>query len=485
MNKHKIDMKFRILFFFLTSVSFISLKAEVKLARIFSDNMVLQQGKEVKIWGSASKNEQVLVTFGKQTIQTTADKTGQWSITLAPMKASSTPNQLIVEGKNTVTLKNILVGEVWICCGQSNMDYPLDTRLSRYYVTDEDYAVAQKELSSERNPLIRVMYVERKLQPELPTKGWAESNDTILKYVSAVGYFFAKELTEKLKIPVGIISNGWGGTQIENWTPVWAYQQSPVYKQKASVPGFKIDTEAPGAMFESLMKPLIPFSVRGLLWYQGESNCMVHDSLRYTYKFQMLVESYRQLWNDAKMPFYFVQLAPFYYSKLRNNPYNQDEYLLPYTWEAQLKCLKIPETGMVVTTDLVKDMNNIHPGYKWEVGKRLSKLALAKSYGKKIAYSGPIYKSMKVKSSSIELSFYHTGKKLISNNDQALTWFEIAGDDKKFYPATVMIKGKKLIVSAVEVSNPVAVRFAWKESAQPNFYNSDLLPASPFRTDNW
>lgn len=478
-------MKTRILLYILISINFISLNAQVKLARVFSDNMVLQRGKEVEIWGTASKNEQVLVTFGKQIIQTTADKTGKWSIALAPMKASSTPNQLIVEGKNTIILKNILVGEVWICCGQSNMDYPLDTKLSRYSITDEDYAVAQKELAAPKNPLIRVMYVEPKLQSELPTKGWAESNDTILKRVSAVGYFFAKELAQKLNVPVGIISNGWGGTQIENWTPVWAYQQSPVYKQRAAVPGFKIDTEAPGNMFESLMKPLIPFTVGGLLWYQGESNCLAHDSLRYTYKFQMMVESYRKLWKNDEMPFYFVQLAPFYYSKLKNNPYNQDEYLLPYTWEAQLKCLSIPKTGMIVTTDLVKDMNNIHPGFKWEVGKRLSNMVLAKSYGKKVVYSGPLYKAMKIKSNAIELTFNHTGKKLISIDKQPLTWFEIAGTDKKFYPANVIIKNKKLIVSAENVINPVAVRFAWKESAQSNFYNSDKLPASPFRTDNW
>jgi sialate O-acetylesterase len=461
------------------------LSASVTLPNVFSDNMVLQQGKPVSIWGNASKNELITVTFGKQTIKTVANDEGIWAIKLKPMKANSIPEQLVIKGTNTITLNNVLVGEVWICCGQSNMDYPLDVKLENYIVSDTDYSILKREINSKRNPLIRYLYVEKKFNADISTKGWAESNDTVVKYIATTGYFFAKELAEKLKIPIGIISNAWRGTQIENWTPVWAYEQSPVYNEIAKNPDFIIDTEHPGKMFESMMKPLIPYTIKGFLWYQGESNCMAHDSLKYTYKFQLFTDAYRKLWNENKMPFYYVQLAPFYYSKLKNNPYNQDSFLLPYTWEAQLKCLKIPYTGMVVTTDLVRNPDNIHPGNKWEVGKRLSYWALAKDYGKKIPYSGPIYDTMKIKPGKIELKFKYTGKSLISIDNKELTWFTIAGEDRNFYPAKAVIYKNKLIVSSDKVKNPVAVRFAWNESAQPNFFNSDKLPASPFRTDNW
>lgn len=198
----------------------------------------------------------------------------------------------------------------------------------------------------------------------------------------------------------------------------------------------------------------------------------------------MFTDAYRKLWDDNKMAFYYVQLAPFYYSKLKNNPFNQDEYLLPYTWEAQLKCLKIPYTGMVVTTD-IGDLNDIHPGNKWDVGKRLSYWALAKDYGKKITYSGPIYDKLKIKKEKIELSFKYTEDELISIDNKELTYFTIAGADRKFHSAKAYINKNKVIVSSDKVKNPVAVRFAWIESAQPNLFNSDKLPASPFRTDNW
>ncbi len=459
--------------------------AQVTLPRVFSDNMVLQQGKPVNVWGTASANESVTVIFGDQTVKTIADINGKWHIKLKALKATDISRQMIVKGKNTIIFNNVVVGEVWICCGQSNMDYPLDVKLTNYTVSETDYAIYKQELNTPKNPLIRFMYVEKKLGNEIATKGWLESSDTTLKYIAASGYFFAKELAEKINIPIGIISNAWRGTQIENWTPVWAYQQSAVYKDVAKNPNFIIDTEHPGDRFESMMKPIIPYSIKGFLWYQGESNCMAHDSLKYTYKFKMLTNAYRKLWNDKKIPFYYVQLAPYYYSKLKNNPFNQDSFLLPYTWEAQLKCLQIPYTGMVVTTDLVNDLNNIHPGNKWDIGRRLSYWALAKDYGKKIPFSGPIYQKMYIKSDKIEISFKYTGDSLISIDNKELTWFTIAGNDRIFYPAKAIIKKNKVIVYSEKVLKPVAVRFAWNESAQPNFFNSFKLPASPFRTDNW
>lgn len=469
----------------LSFLSFFQVLAEVTLPKVITSNMVLQRGKPVAIWGTASANEKVTLQFAGQTKTTITDATGKWQVKLSPMKASAAPQKMIIAGTNTITLENVLVGEVWLCSGQSNMEYPLDRKLKRYAPSKKGNDMAEQELKSERNPLIRVLYVERKLQAELPTKGWAESSDTIVRYVSAAGYFFAKELAEKLNVPIGIISSSWGGTRVEQWTPPTSYQQSPLFKDSvAGKTNFKIDGMVPGKMFEGMIRPIIPYTIKGLLWYQGESNLMIHDTATFAAKTKLMLDTWRGLWNDEKLPFYFVQIAPFNYTK-RKDKLQHGADLLPYYWEAQANCLEFPNTGMVVTTDLVDDLSNIHPDYKWEVGRRLSLWALAKEYGKKVVYSGPLYKSMKVKRNNIILAFTQTGNGLISSDGKPLNWFSIAGADKKFYPAEAVIKNNKLIVSSKEVTNPVAVRFAWDESAMPNFINKEKLPASPFRTDNW
>ncbi len=446
--------------------------------------MVLQRGKPVAIWGKATANEKVSVSFANQTKMTVTDTAGNWQVKLDALKASAVPRKMIIEGSNRIELENVVVGEVWLCSGQSNMEYPLDRRLKKYAASKRGEDLAEQELKSERNPLIRVLYVEKKLQAELPTKGWAESKDTIVRYVSAAGYFFAKVLARELKVPVGIISTSWGGTRVEQWTPPTAYEQSPLFKDTiAGKPNFKIDGMVPGKMFEGMLLPIIPYTIKGFLWYQGESNLMVHDTTSFVAKTRLLLDTRRGLWNDKALPFYYVQIAPHNYSKRLKDRFPHGTDLLPYYWEAQAKCLDFPNSGMVVTTDLVDDLSNIHPGYKWEVGRRLSLWALAKDYGKKLVYSGPLYSSMKVNGNSIELSFTQTGSGLISADGQALSWFTIAGADHHFVPAQAVIKGNKVIVSSTVVLHPVAVRFAWDESAMPNLCNKEKLPASPFRTD--
>jgi sialate O-acetylesterase len=365
------------------------------------------------------------------------------------------------------------------------MEYPLDRRLKKYAASKRGEDLAEKELKSTKNPLIRYLYVERKLIPTLPTDGWKDTNDTTLRYVSAAGYFFAKELADKLKVPVGIISTSWGGTRVEQWTPPTSYQNSPLFKDSiAGKADFKIDGIIPGKMFESMVRPIIPYSIKGFIWYQGESNLMIHDTATFVAKTKLMLDTWKRLWKDESLRFYYTQIAPYYYSK-RKDKLAHGTDLLPYYWEAQTKCLEFPNSGMVVTTDLVDNLSNIHPGYKWEVGRRLSLWALAKDYGKKVVYSGPLYKSMKVKKNTIELEFTQTGSGLTTADGQPLNWFTIAGADRKFVPAQAVIKGKKVIVSSEAVASPVAVRFAWDETAMPNFCNNEKLPASPFRTDNW
>lgn len=447
--------------------------------------MVLQREKPVAIWGTADAGEEITVTFAGQTKTAISDTAGNWQVKLDPLAASALPRKMIIAGSNTIELENILVGEVWLCSGQSNMEYPLDRRLKKYAASQRGEDLAEKELSGEKNPLIRFLYVERKMMPVLATDGWKDTNDTTLRYVTAAGYFFAKELTENLKVPVGIISTSWGGTRVEQWTPPSAYEQSPLFKDSiAGKTNFKIDGMVPGKMFESMLLPIIPYTIKGFLWYQGESNLMIHDTTTFVAKTKLMLDTWKGLWKDESLRFYYTQIAPYYYSKRKDKLVHGPD-LLPYYWEAQAKCLEFPNSGMVVTTDLVDNLGDIHPGYKWEVGRRLSLWALAKDYGKKVVYSGPLYKSMKVKKNTIELEFAQTGSGLTSADGQPLNWFTIAGSDRKFVPANAIFKGKKMIISSNEVTNPVAVRFAWDETAMPNFCNKEKLPASPFRTDKW
>ena len=461
--------------------------AQLKLPAVFSDNMVLQRDKPLTIWGTATPNEDVTVSFSSQQKTVKASLTGTWQIVLSPLTASSTPQDLVIKSDNTITFHNVLVGDVWLCSGQSNMEYPLDRKSKRYAVPAKGTDLSLEELQKTGKPDgIRYLYVEKILSkaPLLPTKGWANGDDTILRFVSAIGYFFAKEIHEETKVPIGIISSSWGGTRIEQWTPDWTYQSSPVFKD--SVKGFvyTIDGMHPGQMYKGMIEPLIPFAIKGVLWYQGESNCMVEDQATYPEKFRLFVKSWREQFKDDKLPFYTVEIAPYSYTT-RRDPKKHSPELLPEFWEAQTKCLSVvPNTEMVITTDLVDNLSDIHPSYKWIVAHRLALTALAKSYGKtSLVYSGPVYKSLKRKKNGIELSFTNIGSGLASSDTtKPLSWFSIAGEDGKFVPATAVIEGDKVIVSSPEVTKPRQVRFAWHETAQPNFINKEGLPAAPFQT---
>lgn len=461
-------------------------QAQIMLPKVLTNHMVLQREKPVAVWGTASPGEKITVAFAGQNKSAVTSETGNWKLMLDPMKASAEPRKMIITGSNTIELDSVLVGEVWLCSGQSNMEYPLDRRLKRYTLPAHGEDLSAAELAAAPNPLIRFLYVEKKLGPVLATAGWKTCADTTLRYVSATAYFFAKQLTEKLQIPVGIISSSWGGTRVEEWTPAEAYRQSPLWKDTvAAKTVFKINGMIPGKKYESMLLPIIPYSLRGILWYQGESNCMARDTTTFVAKTKLMLDTWKKEWNDESLRFYFVQIAPYAYSK-RKDKVAPGADLLPYYWEAQSRCLAFPHAGMAVTTDLVDDLKNIHPSYKWEVGRRLSLWALAKDYGQKnTVYSGPLYRSMKRKGNAIVLNFSETGSGLCSSDGQSLTWFSIAGADRTFFPATASIKDGKVWVSSPDVKEPVAVRFAWDESAMPNFCNKEKLPASPFRTDNW
>lgn len=465
----------------------VAIQAQLTLPKIFSDNMILQREKPVNIWGRALPGKEVTVSFSSQQKKATAGADGNWSLQLDPMPANADPQDLMISSDSAIVFHNILVGDIWLCSGQSNMEYPMDRKWKKYTAPKKGKDLAEEELASaNKSTGIRYIYVERTLNkfPQLPTKGWVTGNDTTLRFVTAAGYFFAKDIYREINIPVGIIHSNWGGTRIEQWTPAWAYKGSVTFKDSVLKEDFSIDGMKPGQMFKGLIQPLLPFSIKGILWYQGESNCMIEDQATYPEKFDLFVKSWRTLFKDEQLPVYTVQISPYLYTA-RKDAKKHSNTLLPLFWEAQEKCLQTPNTEMIVTTDLVDDLSNIHPSYKWEVGRRLALTALAKTYGKDVEYSGPLYESMEVKKDKVWLSFTHTGKKLRSSDGNKLSWFSIAGADGKFVKAEVKIKKKKLIVYSNEVNEPRYVRFAWDETAMPNLVNKAGLPARPFRTDNF
>lgn len=453
--------------------------AEVVLPKILGNGMVLQCNKPVPVWGTAAAGEKISVKFEKQTKNTITDASGNWKVILEPMPASNQPAKLIIAGINTITLDDILVGEVWICSGQSNMVYEMRKNSKVHKPDSTDINSPVDELDKAHNHQIRIFTVTQKnLKPDPAHSGWSVAEDSALRAFSAAGYFFAKNLNQQLHVPIGIICSAISGSRIEPWMPENAFGNAAfnnIAKNNA------VAGSDHGKFYHRMIEPLAPLAIRGFLWYQGESN--VTETTSYTNKMQLLINAWRTLWSEKSLPFYYVQIAPYYYSKMKTTATITPE-TLPEFWEAQALVLNIANTGMIVTTDLNDDVKNLHPPYKWEVGRRLALVALNKTYKKKVVCAGPNYKQMKISGNKAELEFTDTDGGLISNDKKPLNWFTIAGADGKFVKADAFIKGDKVIVSSTTVTHPVAVRFGWNEAAQPNLFNKSGLPARPFRTDN-
>jgi len=463
---------------------FSNLSAEIILPKIIGHNMILQRLETVPIWGTAAPGEKITVVFGAQHKETIAGDSGKWEVKLNPMVASELPRDMTISGTNTIKLKNILVGEVWLCSGQSNMEYSM-RKNSKIQPTVKGKKPAEDDLATANNSNIRIFLVKRKfMSPDSTHRGWDVASGTALRDFSAVGYFYAKELYQKLHIPIGMISSAVPGSRIEPWIEATKLEISPKMKDGKVLEPLTNDKGDPGKFYNTMIRPMIPFAIRGFLWYQGESNCFLNENIRYAYKFKTLIESWRSDWENAEMPFYFVQIAPYGYSTAKDvRPHTPEN--LPEMWEAQSLALTLPNTGMITITDLVDSVVDIHPGYKWEVGRRLSLIALNKIYGfKDLICSGPTFKRLKIHNDKIEITFSNTGSGLTSRNGKPLEWFTIAGSDGKFVAAKAEISGDKIIVSSPTVKKPVAVRFAWNEAAMSNFTNKEGLPAVPFRSDN-
>ena len=489
---------YRLLIFGATFFFGLSSAFALTLPHIFGDHMVLQSGQLVPVWGWAAPGEAVTVSFAGQKKQAVAAADGRWEVKLDPLTISAEPAELTVAGLETLTYKDVLVGEVWLCSGQSNMQKPVGAWRGQP-VSTINY---QQELAAANYPLIRMMNEEiynadfpardfdvaAHPKPDYPWNGWVACTPASLDEIkfSAAGYFFARKLFEELKIPIGMVEAAAGGTHIEAWTPAGGFATDPVlaeFAKAAQTPRVKFDGTSIGTLYNGMIHPLAPFALRGVLWYQGESNLLKGDGANYANKMMALITSWRAAWG-RDLPFYYVQLPPLLYST-RNNPSHTptDEAVFR---EAQASVLKLPNTGMVVTTDLVDDLNNIHPPRKKEVGERLARWALANEYGRKLEVSGPIYRRHSIEHEGYKavLHFNHVGKGLVSKDGQPLNWFVTAGKDGKYFPAQAEISGDAIVITSPQVAEPWAVRFAWEEGATPNFFNQDGLPAVPFRTDN-
>jgi sialate O-acetylesterase len=492
------------------------LYGKITLAPLFQDGAVLQRDKEVPVWGLASPGLSVQVSFGGQTKSTKADASGRWQLSLAAMSASAENRTMTVteSGSPSVEVKNLWVGEVWLASGQSNMQYTIAQTIP----------ANQAEAAAGPIPLMRLFQVPRVLnhvRQDTLNAQWTPTTPETAKGFSAVAYFFGKRLAEELKVPIGLIHSSWGGSKIEPWWAEeglvgidelknirtdrlakspgfpaydqpyrrfvsaigdWSKQAENALDRSLPVPPMpnapellKLGHAAEAGTYQAMIHPLVPYGLRGFLWYQGESNN--GEGMLYTTKMQALIAGWRKQFRDDAAPFLFVQLAPYNYGEKR-------ALSLPEIWVAQQKALLIPHTGMAVTNDIAT-VRDIHPPNKGEVGRRLALWALADTYGQKnLVKSGPLYSGYKVTPEGIQINFSHVGTGLVTRDGKMANLFEIAGFDDVYQVADVKISsdGKSLLLSSMQVPKPDRARFAWTQMAEPNLMNREGLPAAAFNT---
>ena len=464
----------------LTSLFSLSGYAQLSIPQILSSNMVLQQGQPVPVWGKATPKESVVVSFEKQLLKTKADTAGNWKVELKALKATFQPQTLTIKTKSSkIVLENIVVGEVWLCSGQSNMEYRMKL-IPQFALPAKGQNMAELELKKPANLLIRVFNKSR----DKKQSAWYQADSASLVNTSAVGYFFGKTIQKQLNVPVGIITSAIGGTRIEGWTPAEAYKESALFASQLKEHNGKIDGYGAGNWYNSMIEPLVPFAVKGFLWYQGENNCGISDR-QYAEKYLVMVEYWRSVFNVPNAPFYNVLLAPHIYSdrlhKGSSRPVTAEG--LPIFRAQQIKAqTMIVNTEYVSVSDLVDNLKDIHPSYKWIVGERLAHVALAKTYGvDTLTWSGPRLRSTILSGDSLIVQFDYAAKGLKTSDGKRVNWFEIAGIDGVFRPAIADIKGLDQVrVYHPDIKKPVYVRFAWHETAIPNLTNSEGLPAIQF-----
>jgi sialate O-acetylesterase len=494
--------------------------ADIQMPAIFGSHMVLQQGIKVPIWGMADSGEKVTVSFGDQTVTTVAGTDRRWMVALTPMSASTAGRTLTVKAKKIIRFEDVLVGEVWVCSGQSNME------LQPGWTEN-----GGQEIKAANFPGMRMIAIPKvtartpqwsfdgNQTPEDYDGQWAACTPDVMKNFSAVAYFFGRRLHRRLDVPIGLIGAYWSGTPAQAWTSQKALEPDPRLKSyltnwdeyTSQYPRVKADyavkeavakakgkslsvwfdpvpqdpvTSAgrPANLFNGLIAPLIPFAIRGAIWYQGEGNAgNPDDAALYHQLFSTMISDWRTCWGQGDFPFLFVQLCAI--GKRQDEPVETSS-----SWailrESQLKTLALPNTGMAVIFD-TDPTGYLHPVNKRPVGERLALAALKTAYGKDLEDSGPVFDALEIQGNEIVLRFKHVGAGLVSKSGDALKGFGVAGKDQKFVSADAKIMGDTVVVSSPQVKAPVAARYAWANNPQASLYNQAGLPASPFRTDNW
>jgi len=458
-------------------------KTSLKLAGIFGSNMVLQRDADTAIWGTAKPKGTVVIdlSWSSKDVRVAVDAHGKWKGQISTPKASKGLTITVKSGGEEVLLDNVCSGEVWICSGQSNMQWKMRGFGPKHF---------EEDVKKAKFPQIRFCDVPQviALEEQSDVKArWSVCNPQSVMSFSAVAYFFGTRLHQELDVPIGLVSTSWGGSAIEGWISPevlkkklskydeltkdyvkWKADTGAVYTRLAKGRPKGLNQSSPSVLYNSMIKPLIPFNFRGVIWYQGESN--VRRPMEYRKIFPAMIRDWRTRWGIGDFPFYYVQIAPW--------AYKREPIPASFLREAQMMALSEPNTGMVTTMD-VGDVGNIHPKDKKPVGERLALLALAHDYGKSgIVYSGPLYKGFKVEGGKIRLKFSHVGGGLTAKGEGELSHFTIAGSNKKFVPAQAVIDGDEIVVSSDSVRKPVAVRFAWGSGDEPNFMNKEGLPAS-------
>jgi sialate O-acetylesterase len=488
--------------FLLIALAFaVGANAEVSLPTLLADHMVIQRGLPVHVWGMAAPQEPVTVTFRGETKSGTADDLGRWSIYLSPGEAGG-PFQLSIKATNTIVLNDILVGDVWVASGQSNMEFPMTGLVN-----------ATAEIAAAQYPKIRIFRVEHRPsdfpRSDVEAKTWSACTPESVADSSAVAYYFARDLHRKLNIPIGLVESFWGGTPAESWTSLRALSADaslmPVFAARSQVTDkrehglllheqeerdFQHAVEqakaegkpapsrqwhpdfaawAPAALYNGMIAPVTPFAIRGVIWYQGEANSGPERAPLYARLFQTMIRDWRSAWDEGDFPFLFVQIA---------NWNTAPEDLWPEVRDAQRQALALRNTGMAVTID-IGDPVDIHPKDKQDVGLRLSLAARAIAYGEKIEWSGPLYRQLTHEEHALRVWFDHANG--LAAKGAPLTGFEIAGEDGKYVAAEARIEGTSVVISNAEVPTPISVRYGWAANPNCNLINREGLPASPFR----
>jgi sialate O-acetylesterase len=461
--------KFLLLCFFFIGCSFVS-KAMIRLPPIISSNMVLQQNSQATLWGWSDPSERfIIISSWKTKIDTViALNSGKWKAMISTPPAGG-PFTITIKGRaNTIVLENILIGEVWLCSGQSNMEVSNNQQI-------------RDILPTSANDNMRFFMVAKKTSeyPQDHAEGqWVSCNEETLRRFSAIGYFFGKKLqTELNNVPVGLIQSAWSGTPVELWEPAEVIQRDPVMIEAATkIKDVTYRPNKPGLIYNAMIYPIMNYSIAGTIWYQGEGNAP--RAYAYEKMFTGMIGVWRKQ-NGSEFPFYYVQIAPFTY------PTEFEGALL---MEQQTRSLSYPKTGMVVITDLVDNVKDQHPKDKLTVGLRLANIALAETYGKNIpvpVYKSPMYKNMEVSKGKINLFFENASNGFMVKGEGAPMEFLIAGNDKNFVPADVKLEKDRIVVSNKTVKDPVAVRFSFTSTAMSSVFNKEGLPVNPFRTDKW